>query len=49
MSSLLVVPIRGIGRPVGALRVWRERPDRTYTDHELAVLERLVESVAAGL
>ena len=49
MTSLLVVPIRGGRRRVGALRVWRERAEAAYSESEALYVERLVDYVVAGL
>src|SRR5262249_51864604 len=49
MTDLLVVPISSGGRRIGALRVWRERPDAGYTDADVLFVEQLVDSITCGL
>ena len=49
VSDLLVVPINSGERRIGAVRVWRERSDRAYTDADLLFVEQMVDSIAASL
>jgi hypothetical protein len=49
ITAMLVVPIRGAAGPVGAVRLWRERPDAAYTERELREVQQLVDHVAASL
>jgi hypothetical protein len=49
ITAMLVVPIRGATGPVGAVRLWRERSDATYTERELREAQQLVDRVASSL
>ena len=49
ITNLLVIPIRTMKRPMGAVRVWRERPDAAYTDDDLCFVESLIDQLASRL
>ena len=49
ITNLLVVPICSMKHPLGAVRVWRERPGAAYSDDELSFVASLVDQLAARL
>jgi signal transduction histidine kinase len=49
LHSLVSVPLRLQERVIGALRVWRDSPNRTYTPDDLALLQDIADRAALAI
>ena len=49
IHSLLIAPLSVRGRSIGALIVWRDRPDHPYTEEDLTFLQDLADRAALAV